>query len=253
MARKPRIHYPGAVYHVIARGVDRRIIFNDDKDFESFLSALNRITVQLNARVLAYCLMTNHIHLAIKVGNAPLSKAMHRILTSYAQTFNLRNERVGHLFQGRHRAFLCPDESRLFYLVRYIHQNPVRAGLVRRPRDWPWSSARSMGDPSDEDALPADFDPWFGAGREEEPVLLRSENPPIPELDEIGRAVAMSTGFDLREIRSKTKRADIMDAKRELSRRAVTSGYSMQEIAIWLGVSVSRVGRYLKNRRNGKA
>src|SRR6185503_15252840 len=95
---------------------------------------------EMSCTILAYCLMGNHFHLAMRVGNIPLSRIMHRMLTTYAMAFNFRHDRTGHLFQARYKAILCLDDAYLLGLVRYIHLNPVRAGLVPKPENWPWSS-----------------------------------------------------------------------------------------------------------------
>jgi REP element-mobilizing transposase RayT len=157
MARPPRIELPGAIYHVIARGNERRPIFRDDRDREEYLGRLARYRKQFRFDLLAYCLMTNHVHLAIRTSRAPLSRAMASLQSSYAHWFNRRHERVGHLFDGRYKAFLVQEERYFTTLIGYIHMNPVRAGLVRRSEFYPWSSGRFLFDgdsrsPFDRDA-----------------------------------------------------------------------------------------------------
>lgn len=143
MARQPRIEYPGALYHVISRGIERRDLYRDDADRERYLSCLQGAVERFGCRIFAYCLMGNHVHLAIETGKIPLSRIMRSINTSYAGYFNVRHRRSGYLFQGRYKAFLVDREEYLLSLIRYIHENPVRAGLVRRPGDYRWSSHRS--------------------------------------------------------------------------------------------------------------
>lgn len=140
MARKPRIEFPGAFYHVIARGNNRQKIFADDKDYKLFLERLNFYKERFRFILYAYALMPNHIHLLIETGEAPLSRAMQALQFTYTQKFNRRHKKVGHLFQGRYKAILCQKESYLLELIRYVAQNPVRARLVKRPVDWKWSS-----------------------------------------------------------------------------------------------------------------
>ena len=142
MARMLRVEFPGAVYHVIARGNERRLIFRDNRDREIYLERLAHCRVRYQVRVLAYCLMPNHVHLALQRGPCALSRTMLALLSFYAQRFNLRHERVGHLFQGRYKAFLVQDERYLFALLRYIHWNPVQSGLAERPENYRWSSDR---------------------------------------------------------------------------------------------------------------
>lgn len=142
LARPLRIELAGAVYHVISRGNERKAIFRDDRDRQIYLDRLAQCRSKFRFRVLGYCLMSNHVHLALERGPVALSRAMLALNSFYAQRFNLRHDRVGHLFQGRYKAFLVQDESYLFALLRYIHLNPVRARLADRPEAYRWSSDR---------------------------------------------------------------------------------------------------------------
>jgi REP element-mobilizing transposase RayT len=139
MARKPRIHFPGALYHAITRGSRRRGIFLDERDFQRFLSYLSDCKKRFPFRLSAYALLKNHLHLLIEVEGTPLSRVMQSLLFAYASYFNKRHGEVGHLFQGRHKAILCDKDAYLLELVRYIHLNPVRANIVRRPEDYEWT------------------------------------------------------------------------------------------------------------------
>jgi len=140
MARKPRIHFPGALYHVITRGNRRQGVFRDEKDFKRFLSYLSDSKSRLPFRLYAYALMKNHLHLLIEVQEIPLSKIMQSLLFGYARYFNRRYGEVGHLFQGRYKAIVCDKDAYLLELVRYIHLNPVRAKIVRGPEDYVWTA-----------------------------------------------------------------------------------------------------------------
>ncbi len=142
MARKPRIEYPGAFYHVITRGNRKAAIFKDDKDRGRFLQKLLEYKERYGFILYAYTLMDNHIHLLIEVGKVPLSKIMQGLLQSYTQWYNGKYRLVGHLFQGRYKAILCDKDVYLLNLIRYIHLNCVRAGIVRDPSDYKWSSHR---------------------------------------------------------------------------------------------------------------
>lgn len=141
MARPIRVDAPGVLHHVIVRGNERKPIFRDDADRSSYLSRLARCRARFEFRLLAYCLMTDHAHFAIQTGVVPLSKVMHCLQTSYAQYFNRRYERVGHLFQDRYRALVVDEERYFRTLLQYVHFNPVKAGMCRRPEDHVWSSA----------------------------------------------------------------------------------------------------------------
>jgi putative transposase len=137
-----RVELAGAVYHVIARGNERKAIFRDDLDRNVYLERLAQCRSRFQFRVLGYCLMNNHVHLALERGPVAISRAMLALQSFYVQRFNFRHKRVGHLFQGRYKAFLVQDERYLFALLRYIHLNPVRARLVDRPEAYRWSSDR---------------------------------------------------------------------------------------------------------------
>jgi REP element-mobilizing transposase RayT len=139
MARKPRIHFPGALYHVITRGNRRQGVFLDQKDFKTFLGYLSDYKSRYAFRLYAYALMKNHLHLLVEVGEIPLSRIMQSLLFRYTRYFNRRRGEVGHLFQGRYKAILCDKDTYLLELVRYIHLNPVRAKIVRRPEDYVWT------------------------------------------------------------------------------------------------------------------
>ena len=157
MARKPRIEYPGAFYHIMTRGNRKIKIFFDDEDRERFIETISRYKKKYDLVVYAYTLMDNHIHLLIERGSAPLSKAMQGMLQSYTQWHNRRYEKVGHLFQGRYKAILCDKDSYLLVLIRYIHLNPVRAGYVDVPEEYQWSSHRAYLGLSRSDIVDVDF------------------------------------------------------------------------------------------------
>jgi len=140
MPRLPRISYPDALYHVMTRGVDRQPIFRWDVDRRDFLDMLRLVVVRFGWLCHAYCLMDNHYHLVLRTPRGNLSPGMQRLNGHYAQRFNRRHKRVGHLFEGRFRAVLVEAEPHLLELCRYVVLNPVRAGACGGPSDWPWSS-----------------------------------------------------------------------------------------------------------------
>jgi len=144
MARPPRLEFPGALYHVTARGNDRGAVFRDDRDRKEYLDRIEGYRAKFRFQLLAFCLMTNHVHLAIRTGDEPLSRIMAGLQSSFTQWFNRRHGRVGHFFQGRYKAFLVQHDRYFAALLRYIHMNPVRARIVERPDDYRWSSDRSF-------------------------------------------------------------------------------------------------------------
>ena len=130
MSRKSRIDAPGALHHIIARGIDRRAIFSDDTDRNGFLERLGDILIDTKTACYAWALIPNHFHLLLRTGATPISAVMRRLLTGYAVSYNRRHRRYGHLFQNRYKSILCEEDPYLLELVRYIHLNPIRARLV---------------------------------------------------------------------------------------------------------------------------
>ena len=140
MVRPLRLEFAGALYHITARGNARQAIFNDDHDRKVFLEFLGREVTQQGWNCYAYCLMPNHYHLLIETPEPNLSKGMRRLNGVYTQYFNRHHDRVGHLFQGRYRSIVVDRDEYLLELCRYLVLNPVRAGLVKDPGGWRWSS-----------------------------------------------------------------------------------------------------------------
>lgn len=130
MPRQARIDAPGAVHHIIARGIERGRIFQDDQDREEFIERLGQLATETQTQCFAWALIPNHLHLLLKTGHTPISSVMRRLLTGYAISHNRRHRRSGHLFQNRYKSILCQQDVYLKELVRYIHLNPLRAGLV---------------------------------------------------------------------------------------------------------------------------
>ena len=131
MARGPRLDAPGTLHHVMVRGIERRRLFKSDRDREDFLDRLGKVLQQGQARCFAWVLIPNHVHILLRTGPVPLARLMRRLLTGYAVTFNLRHQRSGYVFQNRYRSIVCEENSYLLELVRYIHLNGIRAGLVK--------------------------------------------------------------------------------------------------------------------------
>jgi len=131
MPRKARIDAPGALHHIIVRGINRRKIFYDDADRDDFLNRLGDILSDSKTPCFAWALMTNHFHILLRTATVPISTVMRRLLTGYAISFNRRHRRHGHLFQNRYKSILCQEDPYLLELVRYIHLNPLRAGIAK--------------------------------------------------------------------------------------------------------------------------
>ena len=131
MPRQSRIDAPGALHHIIARGIERKEIFTDGVDRDNFLNRLGNILTETQTACFSWALIPNHFHLLLRTGTTSISTVMRRLLTGYAVSYNFRHHRHGHLFQNRYKSILCQEDSYLLELVRYIHLNPLRAGIVK--------------------------------------------------------------------------------------------------------------------------
>jgi putative transposase len=130
MPRQARLDAPGALHHVMIRGIERRAIFRSDRDREDFLDRLASLLPETGTLCYAWAFLSNHAHFLLRSGNNGIAGLMRRLLTGYAVSFNLRHRRHGQLFQNRYKSILCEEDPYLLELVRYIHLNPVRAKVV---------------------------------------------------------------------------------------------------------------------------
>jgi putative transposase len=140
MPRPLRVQFPGAIYHVTGRGNNKKEIFQNVDDADRFLEIVSEAVAKYGIIVHAYCLMINHYHFLIETPNGNLSLAMKHINQLYTQWLNKRYEKVGHVFQGRFKSKLIESDSQLLEVCRYIVNNPVRAGIADKPKDYSWSS-----------------------------------------------------------------------------------------------------------------
>ncbi len=131
MPRQARLDAPGVLHHVMARGIERGVIFRDNADREDFVRRLARAAESGKIAVYAWALLPNHFHLLVRSGTAPLPRVMRSLLTGYAGRFNRRHRRVGHLFQNRYKSVVCEEEPYFLELVRYLHLNHLRAGIIK--------------------------------------------------------------------------------------------------------------------------
>ena len=142
MPRRAKLDAPSTLHHVIIRGIENRPIFADNIDREKFLTRLDRLVQETDTKIYAWALLPNHAHFLLRSGSKGLSNFMRRLLTGYAQEYNRRHKRNGHLFQNRYKSIVCQEEIYFQQLVRYIHLNPLRAGLVqdlKQLEDYKWS------------------------------------------------------------------------------------------------------------------
>ena len=140
MTRPLRVEIPDAWYHIMNRGRRGEAVFIDKEDYQAFIQVLIESTDMWNLRVSAYCLMSNHYHLLVQTPAANISRCMRHINGVYTQRYNRRHRCDGQLFRGRYKSILVSGDSYLLQLVRYIHKNPVKAGIVSEPEKYLWSS-----------------------------------------------------------------------------------------------------------------
>ena len=210
MSRPLRIEYPGAFYHVTSRGNEQKDIFKSDADREQFLFYLSASCARYGTIIHAYCLMTNHYHLMLETPFGDLALIMKYINSSYTTYFNVKRKRVGHLLQGRYKAILIEADSYAAELSRYMHLNPVRAGMVKSPEDYIWSSYRFYANGSEPAWLTTGFIlDYFGAGDTESRQNYRryvneksTEEYTSPLIEVVGSTILGSDDF-VREIREK--------------------------------------------------
>ncbi len=131
MPRQARLDSAGTLHHIILRGIEKRQIFDDDLDRGTFVNRMGQLALETKTKIYAWSLMTNHAHLLLRSGPERLPQYMRRLLTGYAQAYNRRHHRYGHLFQNRYKSIVCEEDPYFQELVRYIHLNPLRAGLVK--------------------------------------------------------------------------------------------------------------------------
>ena len=273
MARPLRLHIPGALYHVMSRGNDRQPIFLDTVDYQHFLDLLSVAADRFSVRCYAYCLIVNHFHLLLEIGDYPLSRMMQQLNSTYCQWFNRRHHRVGHLLQGRFKALLVDRSFYFLQVLRYVVLNPVEAGLVDHPAEWPWSSYRattgSIGAPSclamdavwkafDGDAGVAQrqFADFVGAGPPPEapsaPVVVGSAAftaqvgaalEPFRNVREISKAERLATRLALSELFAGRDRQPQNVLMREAFRRY---GYTLRQIGDFVGCHPSTVWRRMR-------
>jgi len=282
MPRHPRLHASGLLFHIMVRGNNKQDIYLDSTDYEEFLDAIKGTRTRYPFYLYAYVLMPNHFHLLVEVRKTPTARLMQALLTRYARGFNRRHQRSGHVFQGRYKAIVCEQDSYLLELVRYIHLNPVRAQLVRRPGQWSWSGhgeylgkiQRGLIDPGPVQEIlgsPDQYDAFVRAGLkdryrpewhpgEQVPVLgperfkkrlLRKKPLPLsrprPTLKALWRETASKAGVPFNVLRTGGRSAVVVAARDSFIRQAVgEAGYPATAVAAFVGCHPSNVTRALR-------
>lgn len=279
MPRRPRLHIPGGVYHATMRGNHRQAIFRGDDDYREFEAILCEALERYGVQLMAYCWMTNHVHLALRIAEAPLGRIMRLLASRYARRQQRTIPTTGHLFERRYRERLVDSERHLAALVRYIHLNPVRAGIVCDPCQYPWSSHRGY--------LGGAAPPWLSttlvleslgmaaadplvAYRElmEQPVSeedlahIRTTGPCAPPqqrmeerpaqraealpIASIAEAVAVAHAITIDELLSARRHARLVQARIEVAHRALAGGAAtLTDVAMFLRRSPSTISELI--------
>jgi REP element-mobilizing transposase RayT len=290
MPRQRRVHVPSGLYHTVLRGNHRQAIFACSDDYLCFEEIVARALERYGASLFAYCWMTNHVHLAIQVAEAPLGPVMGIIASRYARAKQRAVATTGHLFERRYRARLVDADRYLLVLVRYIHLNPVRAGIVADPRDYRWSSHRvylgargpgwlhtetvlgRLGSSVDaarttyrrfmnEPPAATERDDLSTGGRRGRPSrkdrdlpaagpCLQPPTAATSSLEAIVAEVAAGHGLALEELRSKQRRKDLVQARGEITRRALLQGAAnLSQVADFLNRAPSTLSGLLHGKR----
>lgn len=278
MPRSPRLHVSGGLYHVVLRGNHQQRIFDRDTDYYAFEELLARALTRYDARVHAYCWMTNHVHLAAQVGDARLGRLMQAVSSVYARRKQRRIPTTGHFFERRYHATLVDSDAYWLALVRYIHRNPVEAGMVSDPADYPWSSHRCylgqsrrdwltvgptlamFGNANDAIALYNRFVAGADCDEASQPSVVVSaadlllsfefrdaRQADLRSLERIVLEVAAELNVDHTLLESPNRDPKLVRARLEIARRALAAGSaSLTAVAARLGRSPSTLCEQLK-------
>lgn len=277
MARKPRIEYRGAMYHVTHRGNNREFIFEDAEDKIYLLNSIAGIKDSMGLVMMGYVIMGNHYHLLVKTENRPLSFIMQKLNTRYAHYFNRKTQRSGHVFGDRYKASLITDDTYLLSVLRYIHQNPVKAKMVENSYDYRWSSdmlyrrndnrfvdidfildllsknrkkaikqyIEFMGS---EDNLNLDFENIEVIGNADTKENLQTAKSKTKTLDEILWLTGIDEeDFDL--IKNRSRKRKLTSYKIEYIKIAQEQGYTLKEIAENINTTSAAIGNLLSRNK----
>ena len=245
MPRLPRQKSDSGIYHIMLRGINQQVIFEDDEDYFKFVETLEKYKAVSGYKVFAYCLMSNHIHILIKVEKEDLDLIMKRIAGSYVYWYNWKYYRKGHLFQDRFKSEPIEDDSYFLTVLRYIHQNPVKAGIVKSIDDYRFSSYNGY---IDEDSDIVDFDFAFSLMKKDEFIAFNNEKNDDVCLDIDPKEFRVNDS-DAMKIIKKVSKCDNATEFQELSqekrdrniRKLKEKGLSIRQISRLTGISFAIV------------
>lgn len=278
MARKPRIEYYGAIYHIIQRGNNKNYIFNKTHEKIELLNIIGEAKELFDFYLLAYCIMDNHYHLVIKTHNIPISKIMHRINSFYAKYYNYANKRSGSPFGSRYKSIIVDNEYYLFNLINYIHNNPVYKNIVDAMTEYKWSSdvffrmnMEGLVDidytldilsqnrdiaiknyielmdvyNDDYETLKQEFEELSSIDSEENENNHKERE---KELDRILKDVC-NNNFDYELIKSGSRKSYLIEYKHKYIEESIQLGFSLKEIGEFISISERSVRRYLGSKK----
>lgn len=255
MPRKPRIEIPG-YYHIVNRGVGQRDVFLDVEDFEIFEEMLCSLTKEFEITLHNFCLMNNHYHLLVEIHKENLSKFMKQLGMGYSIYFNKKYNRTGHLWQGRYKSWYVTDETYLYTLIRYIEQNPLKAGIVDDLNKYSFSSFHYF--TSDMQVPKCLENSWIyeNFGKSIDDIVEFITAPVnINELKEITKTSSLVVAPETKEPKTKEQLREIIgncqtkQERNEKILKAYEIGYSQQMIAEIVGISQQAIGKIIKTKK----
>ncbi len=275
MGRNKRDDVLGGYYHVIARGNNREYIFKQDIDKGYFLKLLNESRKTMRFKLIGYVLMDNHYHLIIQTADIKLQKIMHQINNKYSKYFNAMYERCGHVFQGRYKSYLILNEQHLIKVLAYIHQNPVKAGMIKRVEDYKWSSdkfyrKKSNGFIETRTVIDMIEKGYLKSNKKYGDIMNEIEETDYDVLDEIGDKayeIMMESIINLNnrpslkelllevtkdteiesQITNGTRDSKYKEYKLKYAKRAQEYGYSLRQIGANIGQSGNSIWKLIHN------
>ena len=235
------------IYHVILRGINKQQIFFDEEDYEYFIRLLERFKSISHYELYAYCLMGNHVHLLIKASEEPLSRIFRRIGASFVYWYNLKYQRTGHLFQDRFKSEAVEDERYFLTVLRYIFNNPVKAGMCDSPEDYPYSNIKDFISKKNP-ALPCDISTKdllnFIMQSTDETCMEISETPRKGVTEETAKKLILDELGIIAPVISSENRSSIEVSIRRLSKK----GVSIRQLSRLTGISKSMIEKMLKGK-----
>jgi len=252
MPRIARERSKSGIYHIMLRGANRQEIFHDEEDCTRFLETLERYKKASEIRVHGWCLMGNHVHIVLQEGKEELAVTMKRIGVSFAWYYNWKYKTTGHLFQDRYKSEKIEDDKYLTTVVRYIHQNPVNAGIVKRPGDWKWSSCQGYYGNGcyppyllDSELIlgifcgnRSSFKEYNETGNEDK-VLDDTENGRLTDEEARAEIKKVIKGYEIAEIKSLPR----SERDKIVARAKGVEGITQRQVSRILGISLSLINR----------